>query len=429
MSSGVPLLVSLKQVYLDEENPRFEAVDNEDEAIEKLCSKEQVLQLADDIVKHGLSPAEKLLLLPDDNGRKGKAKTYIVAEGNRRVCALKLLDDPERAPSKLKASFKSLAKKWDGVGKMDAVLFQDRDEVNLWLERIHGGAANGRGRRSWDPEQAARHTGKGKNQLALAILDYAEENGFIQKTDRRGIITTAQRYLGNASFREALGLDASDLDNLKRTRPKAAFDTLLEQFFSDLLDKTIGSRDNRDRFESYGRSLSQTDGVATGRIKATQLSAGDTTKKKKSPVKRKAKRRPLKKVTNLPYDVEVAEALERLGEQKLLSLYNSVTFIKFGQHTPLLTVGLWSLIESLAARAGSTTDFQAFFSKQRVKNDYGLGDDWTDISQALRRISELGNMTKHHKRGASYNGEQLASDLGVLRELILKAVEEAENRS
>lgn len=429
MTSGLPLTVSLKDVYLDEENPRFEAVDSEDEAIEKLCLKEQVLQLADDIVAHGLSPAEKLLLLPDEDGRMGKAKTYIVAEGNRRVCALKLLDDPDRAPAKFKASFKSLAKNWDGVGKMDAVLFQNRDEVNLWLERIHGGAANGRGRRSWDPEQAARHTGKGKNQLALAVLDYAEDNGFIQKTDRRGIITTAQRYLGNASFREALGLDASDIDNLKRTRPKAAFDTLLEQFFSDLLDKTIGSRDNRDRFESYGRALSQTDGIAKNRIQPTQLKSADGLKKKKPGAKKKPKRRPASKITNLPYDETVAEALEGLGEQKLVSLYNSVTFIKFAQHTPLLTVGLWSLIESLAARAGSTSDFQAFFSKNRVKNSYGLGNDWTDISQALRRISELGNTTKHHKRGASYNGEQLANDLGVLRELILKAVEEAQDQA
>ena len=427
MSSGKQLSVTLKQIYLDEENPRFEAVDTEDAAIEKLCSKEQILPLADDIVEHGLSPAEKLLLLPDDTKRSGKSKTYIVAEGNRRVCALKLLDDPARAPTDVRARFKALAKQWDGVGKLDAVLFQDRDEVNLWLERIHGGAANGRGRRSWDPEQAARHTGKGKNQLALAVLDYAEDNGFIQKTDRRGLITTAQRYLGNASFRQALGLDASDTENLKRTRPKAAFDTLLEQFLNDLLDKTIGSRDNSERIESYGRTLSQTDGIAKSRVKPTSLVAAPTKRKGGGTTKR-TKRRPVKKITQLPYDDEVAEALERLGEQKLVSLYNSVTFIKFAQHTPLLTVGLWSMLESLAARAGASSDFQAFFNKNRVKNNYGLGDDWSDISQALRRISELGNMTKHHKRGASYNGEQLASDLSVLRELILKCVEEAEKK-
>ena len=429
MSAGEPLSVTLKQIYLDEENPRFEAVDTEDAAIEKLCSKEQVLPLADDIVEHGLSPAEKLLLLPDDSKRSGKSKTYIVAEGNRRVCALKLLDDPARAPSELRSKFKSLSKKWDGVGKMDAVLFQDRDEVNLWLERIHGGAANGKGRRSWDPEQAARHTGKGKNQLALAVLDYAEENGFIQKTDRRGLITTAQRYLGNANFREALGLDASDLENLKRTRPKAAFDTLLEQFLNDLLDKTIGSRDNSDRIESYGRTLAQTDGVSKNRIKPTALTSAPTKKKDGATTKKRKKRRPVKKPTQLPYDESVAEALERLGEQKLVSLYNSITFIKFAQHTPLLTVGLWSLLESLAARAGASGDFQAFFNKNRVKNNYNLGDDWSDISQSLRRISELGNMTKHHKRGASFNGEQLASDLSVLRELILKCIEEAETKT
>lgn len=54
----------------------------------------QVLGLAKHIAKHGLNPMERIALIPHPN----LPKLFIALEGNRRVCALKLLRDPMRGP-------------------------------------------------------------------------------------------------------------------------------------------------------------------------------------------------------------------------------------------------------------------------------------------------------------------------------------------
>ena len=48
-----------------------------------------------------------------------------------------------------------------------------------------------------------RHFGSGRNRVALAILDAAEELGLITKEERDGKLTTAQRFLNSSVVREA----------------------------------------------------------------------------------------------------------------------------------------------------------------------------------------------------------------------------------
>ncbi len=55
--------------------------------VEYLCDKEDVWPLARDITNIGLNPLELFALIPV----KGHANAFTMAEGNRRLCALKLL--------------------------------------------------------------------------------------------------------------------------------------------------------------------------------------------------------------------------------------------------------------------------------------------------------------------------------------------------
>src|SRR5688500_8905980 len=87
--------VDLARVYLDNVNPRHDPIDNEREIIAHLLAREYVKPLARDIAERGsLSPLERLAVIPHPSVRDA----YISVEGNRRVCALKLLADPEKAP-------------------------------------------------------------------------------------------------------------------------------------------------------------------------------------------------------------------------------------------------------------------------------------------------------------------------------------------
>ena len=150
-------MIDIDRVFLDLENPRHEPYEQEQEAIDYLCRREDVLALARDIVKNGLSPLELFALIRDGDG-------FVVAEGNRRLCAIKLLRDADLARQpKLRQRFRNAAKGWDSIAEIPAIVFESRQDVRLWLDRIHAGYSGGRGRRQWDAEQKARNTGYSKN--------------------------------------------------------------------------------------------------------------------------------------------------------------------------------------------------------------------------------------------------------------------------
>lgn len=98
--------IDIDRIFLYEENPRHEPIETEPEIIEHLCKDEQVYNLARSIADAGPNPLELLgLVEAPDSGSK---KTYQAWEGNRRVCAIKLPNDPDRAPAYLRRDFARL---------------------------------------------------------------------------------------------------------------------------------------------------------------------------------------------------------------------------------------------------------------------------------------------------------------------------------
>lgn len=419
--------VGLDHIFLDPENPRHKPFETEREVIDYLCRHENVRQLAQDIVENGLNPLERFALIPDGNGLNNDKPMYFVAEGNRRICALKLLGDPTRAPSKNRKSFEKMAQNWEGIGVLPCVLFEDRDAVDIWLSRIHGGEQDGIGRRKWNADQSARHSGK--NKVALAVLDYAKENDLISAKDRKGKLTTVQRYLGNQSVCKAMGIDVSDPKSVRRTYSKEDFDLLLTNFLDDLCKGQVHSRSNKDDFEAYARELQAVSGQSGQQIPPEPLDTPDMASKPKKRTSRPSKP---KTISYLPHDDEIEKALDDLGEQKLPRLYNSICSIKLQSHTPLLLIGVWAFLESLSSKAGRDveTSFPAYFGQPKLK-EYGLDRGRKGnkaIFEPLKRISDSGNVTKHDGTAAFFNGEQLANDLETLKNLILKCIEEAKNK-
>ncbi len=67
--------------------------------------------MAKDIAEHGLNPLELLALITLDDTKAG----YYVSEGNRRICAIKLLNDPELAPAKHRKTFEKIAENIEAI--------------------------------------------------------------------------------------------------------------------------------------------------------------------------------------------------------------------------------------------------------------------------------------------------------------------------
>jgi hypothetical protein len=412
------------QVFLDLENPRHEPFTLESEVIDYLCRHENILPLAKDIVANGLSELELIGLIPDENS-DDDALAFFVAEGNRRVCALKLLLDPDRAPTKLRNGFQQLAANWTGMDPLHCALFENREAVDLWLTRIHDGEQDGIGRRKWNADQSQRHSGSAKNKIAMHVLDYAEESGLISKDERKGKLTTATRYLTKKPVQDAFGLDVSDLEKIRTTKSKSDFDTLLGKFVADLQSNHANSRAKGSAvFEAYGRELSSVqqtgDGDATPRLlrqtKNTSVSAALS-----------RRRTAIKPHNTIPFSHEIMDALKSLKNQKLINLYNSITSVTLQPHAPLISIGAWAFLESLSANAGrdENKNFLEFFSKDR-RASYGLptGKDAKAVTEALRRLAASGDVAKHDAKAALFDGEQLVNDLGTLSILIMKCIEE-----
>ncbi len=420
--------VPISRIFLDLKNPRHIELQTEAEAIEYLCDKEEVWALARDITKIGLNPLERIALIPI----KGQKNAYVMAEGNRRLCALKLLADPDRAPAKFRKSFASLAKQSIAPQEFYAVEFSDDEEVRPWLERLHNGAYEGRGRRQWNAEQSQRYSGSNKNKVAQGFLDYAVAEGLISEEDRKGKLTTVQRFLGIDVFREAMGLDQSNPDDLARTRPKAVFDAVAKRFIRDLLDTTsdprpVTSRMNKKDIVAYSRPLGSIPGVTSARIEAEPLSAGGNAASSRKGGKRTSKPRKPEKARHVECADEITSALKSYGNHKLEALYHSICTIELEDHTPLVCIGVWAFFETLTACAGrpNSVAFSSFLDNNRLTK-YGYDrNSRTPIRTALDNIQNYGNTTKHAPVAAAFNGDQLNNDVQTLKLVILKCIEEA----
>lgn len=418
--------VAIGKVFLDLENPRFEVVGSQREAIEILCDEELVLPLAQDIAEIGLNPLERFALVPTKGSKKGPQRSYFMAEGNRRLCAIMLLNDPELAPAKYKARFMEAAANWTAMSELSGVVFENKEAAKPWLQRIHQSGLEGKGRKSWNSEQQERFSGGGRNQLAQAFLDDAQERGLISPAERRNKITTVQRYVSNPDFRDSIGLDKDNAKSFALTRPEADYVKLAKRFIDDMLKgEEVSSRKGKDDIAAYGRRIVEQEKISDQRMTpaaAEGSGRGQATKP------RRTKPTPPKKPAALPHSRKIELALRELDSYKLQSLYHSITKLDLEDHTPLLAVGLWSFVDSLTANLGrlDRDSFSSFFSNDRLASlGYSDRSLRKPMPEMLRRVQDYGNNTKHHALGGAFDAKQLYNDMEVLTELLERVVNKA----
>jgi hypothetical protein len=251
--------VALSKLHLDTDNPRHDPIQDEERIIAQLCGAEKVLAVAKDIVaKKAVSPLDRMgvIEMEDNPGH------YVVVEGNRRACALKLLHDPRKAPNtKLRTSFENLKAGFKLPTKFAVVEFRDRAAAEPWLALRHLGEQDGAGTRPWTSEGKTRFArGSAPDRLALAVLDRAQTAGWIDGGARKSIaLTTLTRYLGNPVVRAALGLASPS--ELKFTHDPGEVDNALKQFIDDALPRSDGaeapvnSRSKAAERRSYAQAL------------------------------------------------------------------------------------------------------------------------------------------------------------------------------
>ncbi len=285
--------LSISKVNLDSMNPRHTPLESQTEIIEYMLSHGKIKELAKDIVSHGISPLESLAVIELD------LESYVAIEGNRRVCALILLNNPKRCPTKHQSYFEKLAKNQNFPHSIRAIVFDSRNDANIWIERRHFGAQNGVGTLQWNAPQKSRWKRQRKksdpNALALTMLEHARTLGFISSSDANNHLTTATRYFSNPKLRQIFGIVSKSND------PKVMLDVeidefnrILQHFCTDLAgkDNKVSSRSNKTDRENYAERLSQQGLAPTSKCAPWKFSKEvSTTKKGKNGNGKSQKRR------------------------------------------------------------------------------------------------------------------------------------------
>lgn len=130
-------LRSIDNLRLWNENPRLNPdekhitlADFVEDITEDENDRRNFLDLVKSIAINGFIPAEPIVVWQDTYNNK-----YYVAEGNRRILALKLLREPSRAPKKIRASIRTYAKQWTRVEKIPVNIAPTLDDAEWYINQ------------------------------------------------------------------------------------------------------------------------------------------------------------------------------------------------------------------------------------------------------------------------------------------------------
>ena len=432
-------LIQLDKIFLDLKNPRHIPYQSEVETIKYLCENEDIFNLAKDIALYGLNPLENLAVVKDD-----KTGTYVVAEGNRRLCAIKLLNDPYRAPQKFQKKFLELSSNWENISELEVIVIEDEENVDLWLTRIHAGQQQGIGRRQWDSEQKTRHFGDSKKTLAQLLLDYAEKEGLLTTDTRRGKLSVVQRFLTNHDFKNLIGI-SNKIEEFNPSEINMEYFTI---FINDVAKGKIDTRTHSTseqireyvQFNKNNEDSSKSDDVNNSTCESSysiddKIDDGtNIIQNNLENIAEKPQSEPIKNIspkprTKLVNSKDLMDKLKLLNNYKLSKIYYSLNEISVQKHPDLITVGIWSFLESLTFLHGRDGGELSAYINNKFSS---LGFDSKKhkaIKEAVQRFHESGNTTKHHPTAANFNYEQIINDFEVITPLLIAIINNINNQN
>lgn len=97
---------------------------------EEVSDKDNFLELVWSIATNGFIQADPIVVWQDDKNKK-----YYVAEGNRRVIALKLLREPAKAPRNIRTVIANYSKQWTRIDKIYVNIAPSLDDAEWYVSQ------------------------------------------------------------------------------------------------------------------------------------------------------------------------------------------------------------------------------------------------------------------------------------------------------
>lgn len=208
--------INVTELLLNPDNPRFDPVKHQTETISAMIDdqKEKLSTLAEHIIDNGLNPTDIILVRPHQG-------QWLVLEGNRRVTALKLVNEPGLIPTqyaKLKRDFQKLNAVLDKdlLEHIPCVIIEDLALANEWIRLKHTGENDGAGTVRWDGQQTSRFSAQtsGNTDNRIVFLDELKLRSEIPQTYKDAFSnikkTNFDRLMGDPDVRALLGIDVEN---------------------------------------------------------------------------------------------------------------------------------------------------------------------------------------------------------------------------
>lgn len=249
-------VIKTGSLLLDPKNTRIPAdrrSEDQRRLLHELLQHEDVRGLAASIAKLGLFPNERLVVMPLDH-------RHVVLEGNRRLAAIKLLLNPELAPTTaLVRYFRGLSAK-AGIGelsKLDVAIVANRVAAAPIIAALHTREA----RKRWSSLQQARFyrelVDEGQTPAEVAddlgvtlghvqsylrtemlynlALTLKYDTGVRAKLeDSRFPLTTLERFVESKIGRQFLGIELDDKHGFRGLVHPARFKATLARVAADV---------------------------------------------------------------------------------------------------------------------------------------------------------------------------------------------------
>lgn len=241
-------IVPLNMIELDEHNHRYPTTSSQREALQTILNDQKIklVNLARDIIEHGLNPSELVIIIshPDYQDK------YVVVEGNRRVAALKILENPRllneiQVDTNIVNAFEraspNLISRFDTPVELNACLVANRNVADTWIERKHGNEMDGVGTVKWSTHQKRQFESKrGAPAIEQQVIEFLLAKELLNKDDAAEIhMSTLSRIVGDPDVRRHIGLDR-EKGQLYKKYPDKEVSKGLMRIVNDLLGNNIG---------------------------------------------------------------------------------------------------------------------------------------------------------------------------------------------
>ena len=261
--------IEIGDLLVNPDNKRYiESVEDELEAIIAMFDvvngnpMEEMVALAIDISENGLNPFEQPIVWFDLESEK-----YVVVEGNRRIICIKMMttyrnnEDIFRAiPEQAKVIF---ALNYKFENDIECVVYDELEDANAVLSKIHQDVNGGLGRKQWTPQAKEKDKAElGNKSKMYALVEFVKnhpdaEKELLNKMNSTQWISKLERVVGFSKFRDVYNITFDGDNNILYKDTTEHVYKMLARLIHDLIAKTAtGNFRLKHDFENYIANLS-----------------------------------------------------------------------------------------------------------------------------------------------------------------------------